>query len=527
MKNLFLFIFPLLFVISSSAQTISNDAWAYIEEFGTDIPLLMNNDGSDLFTESTTWTSLPNATSVFGRSVAGVIGDYLYIHTSQTTPSLALAFHIPTNTWSNSTPCNVPSFNNAYCVANGELYKLSTNGFEKFTPTGSGLGTWTTLTNGPATIRPAQNSMTWDGGDYIYVYSSSTSSPYPSYLERYHITNGTWETRTGSLFPRRYPGMAYLNGYIYMIGGLHDLNSYSDICQRYNVATDIWEQIASIPENVNFTKWSTTADGNYVYHVGSGGGFSPYTISDKVYYYDPVSNTWTLESTLPAVRGLAIGLLMQGYSKLFFGGGNDGSAGTAYQVHTWEGNGGPYIPVELTSFTASVIDYSVVLNWSTASEVNNSHFEIERSSDNQSYISIGNVAGNGTTTQNISYSFTDNSISENKYYYRLKQVDFDGSFEYSDVIEVDINISDFSLSQNYPNPFNPTTNIEYRIADFGYVTLKIFDILGNEVVTLVNENKEPGIYTINFNAEILTSGIYFYELRADDFREVKKLALIR
>lgn len=527
MKNLFFSVLMLgLFSFCVSAQTGSMTPQEYIEAYGTEIPAPFNYE-EDFFTESTTWTSLANAPSFFGRATAGVIGNYLYIHTSQNATSLALAFHIPTGVWSTSTTCNFPSFNNAFTVANGELYKLSSSGFEKFTPDGTGTGTWTTLPAAPSTVTPAQNSMVWDGGNYIYVSSSATSSPYTSYLQRFHITNLTWEARTGSLFPRRYAGLAFLNGYIYMLGGLHELSNFSDLCQRYNVATDTWEQIASLPEAANFTKWSTTTDGNDVYHVGSGGGFSGYTISDKVYYYDPATNTWTLESSLPAIRGLAIGLFVPGVYQLFFGGGNDGSSGTAYQVHTWKGEGGPYIPVELVSFSADVTGSGVHLNWMTATEVNNSHFEVERSTDNISFAKIAAVNGNGTTSEPQYYSFVDNNISTGTYYYRLKQVDYDGSFNYSNVVEAEIAIVDFTLHQNYPNPFNPSTKISYQLPAKSFVQIKVYDMLGKEVAVLVNQELDAGSYTVDFDASSLSSGTYIYRLQAGEFNSTRKMVYLK
>ncbi len=141
---------------------------------------------------------------------------------------------------------------------------------------------------------------------------------------------------------------------------------------------------------------------------------------------------------------------------------------------------------------------------------------------------IGFVEGNGTATNPNSYSFIDNDVSAGSYSYRLKQIDFDGSFKYSKVIEANINLpAEFSLEQNYPNPFNPSTNIGFRIAEFGFVTLKIYDVLGKEVVTLVNKEMEPGNYNLKFDASNLTSGLYFYSLKTKGFYQVKKMMLVK
>jgi len=190
------------------------------------------------------------------------------------------------------------------------------------------------------------------------------------------------------------------------------------------------------------------------------------------------------------------------------------------------------IPVELTSFTSSLYENDVTLNWQTATETNNQGFQIERRKTqyerNEDWNNSGFVNGNGTTTEPQSYSFVDKNLEAGKYQYRLKQIDFDGTFEYSNVIEVEIVPPlKFSLEQNYPNPFNPVTSIQYSINSMQFVTLKVYDVLGKEVATLVNEEKPSGHYEINFNASNLASGIYYYQLRAGEFVETKKMLLLK
>ena len=185
------------------------------------------------------------------------------------------------------------------------------------------------------------------------------------------------------------------------------------------------------------------------------------------------------------------------------------------------------LPVELTSFTGRKTEQGVELAWRTASEQNNSGFEVERKSQGGAWNTLGFVRGNGTTTEAQSYSFLDNSAS-GKVQYRLKQLDFDGQFEYSPVIEVDAGLpKQFALAPNYPNPFNPTTVINYQLPVAGNVSLKIYDVLGKEVMTLVNGRQEAGTYNFNFNANHLASGIYFYRLQAGSFVETKKMMLVK
>jgi hypothetical protein len=202
--------------------------------------------------------------------------------------------------------------------------------------------------------------------------------------------------------------------------------------------------------------------------------------------------------------------------------------------------GNSVTPVELVSFSANVVNNTVSLNWKTATELNNSGFEIERSVisnevRNLNWEKIGFVSGHGTTSESNTYSFSDENISIGKYSYRLKQIDFDGTFSFSNTIEVDLSLpQNFSLEQNYPNPFNPSTTIKYTIPNVtlsgvegSRVTLKIYDVLGNEVSTLVNEYQPAGNYQINFDAKNLSSGIYFYRLQAGSFSQSIKMILLK
>lgn len=186
------------------------------------------------------------------------------------------------------------------------------------------------------------------------------------------------------------------------------------------------------------------------------------------------------------------------------------------------------LPVELISFSANYSNGKVLLNWVTASELNNSGFEVERNSGS-GFEKIGFVQGNGTTNEKAYFSFVDENPVFGKIQYRLKQIDFDGTFQYYGVVEVDANIpTEFSLSQNYPNPFNPSTTIDYTIAKAGTVNLTIYNSLGEEVMKLVdNQFNEVGKYTVKFNANGLASGTYIYRLQVADVIITKKMNLIK
>jgi hypothetical protein len=191
-------------------------------------------------------------------------------------------------------------------------------------------------------------------------------------------------------------------------------------------------------------------------------------------------------------------------------------------------------PVELTSFSASVSSRSVIMAWTTVTEKNNMGFEIQRSSDKVSYSKIGFMNGNGTTTEIKRYSFTDNNVVTAKNYYRLKQMDYDGSYKYSPIVEAEIGtISSYSLDQNYPNPFNPSTQIQYSLLTNSNVKVTIYNSLGENVKELANEIQQSGIHVMNFNAGGLSSGVYLYSIQANSvdgsqsFRATKKMILMK
>ncbi len=191
------------------------------------------------------------------------------------------------------------------------------------------------------------------------------------------------------------------------------------------------------------------------------------------------------------------------------------------------------VPVELTNYTAVVSGDAVILKWTTATEKNNLGFEIERQDPvtkpaSGEWVKIGLVPGNGTSEEIHSYFFEDETIISGHYHYRLKQIDYDGTYKYSNEVEVEVTIpAEFALYQNYPNPFNPTTSIKYEIRNEGLVQLKVYDILGREVVTLVNGYQQSGSHRVEFNGHNLSSGIYFYQLKSGSFTSTKKFILMK
>lgn len=191
------------------------------------------------------------------------------------------------------------------------------------------------------------------------------------------------------------------------------------------------------------------------------------------------------------------------------------------------------LPVELSSFTVSVINGKAKLTWSTSTEINNYGFDIERNllangKTSEDWTKIGFVRGNGNSNSIKYYSFIDNQIENGNYSYRLKQIDNDGKYEYSSAVNIDLGLpKEFTLYQNYPNPFNPITKIKFSLPAAAFVRLKVYNLLGEEVQTIVDEHKEAGTYSVNFNAKDLNSGIYLYRIDTGNIVQVKKMTLLK
>jgi photosystem II stability/assembly factor-like uncharacterized protein len=274
--------------------------------------------------------------------------------------------------------------------------------------------------------------------------------------------------------------------------------------------TEIQLPVTSIMYAVKFV------DNNIGWVAGTGSAF----------FTEDGGNTWT-RSTLSVGSGVTVRDIEMAGGRMWFV-GTDGMIIRGYAD--------PNVPVELASFTAVVNGSNVSLNWMTASEVNNSGFEVERkvlspqsSVGNFEYERIGFVEGKGTTTGVSTYSFTDKGLSSGVYNYRIKQIDFDGTFKYYNLSEsIEIGTPDrFELSQNYPNPFNPTTVISYQLPVNSLVTLRVYNVIGQQVAELVNEVKQAGIHTVEFDASNLSSGVYMYKIQSGNFVQTKKMMLVK
>lgn len=275
----------------------------------------------------------------------------------------------------------------------------------------------------------------------------------------------------------------------------------------------------------------TISGGGTVIRNGSYTSYEHKNLTGGSYYY----KAWSVNSNFYS-SGITDNTTIMSASEILarYSGGDGGGSSSA------EAGVAP-LPVELTTFAASINDDIVTLNWATATEVDNYGFEVERQilkqvQNDNNWETIGFVEGHGNSNSQKDYSYMDSNPISGRNRYRLKQIDTDGEFEYSEIVEVEVDIPIvFKLSQNFPNPFNPTTEINYSIPNVGTsgsisstnVSLKIYDILGREVATLVNKKQTPGNYSVAFNARQLSSGIYFYSIRTDVNASIKKMILLK
>lgn len=187
------------------------------------------------------------------------------------------------------------------------------------------------------------------------------------------------------------------------------------------------------------------------------------------------------------------------------------------------------LPVELTTFTSKYLNYKIQLNWVTKTEVNNYGFNVERRINDGEWNRIGFVEGHGNSNSPKDYSYIDKDLfaGGSKFQYRLKQVDTDGTFEYSDVVEVEVMPTQYELSQNYPNPFNPSTTIRFSLPQASQIKIELYNVIGEQVATLADGMYESGYHKIDFNAGSLPSGTYIYRLISESFVQTKKMMILK
>ncbi len=369
----------------------------------------------------------------------------------------------------------------------------------------SGVINWVFPTNGtPWTVREISDVGNTSGSDVIA--GTTTGSIYCLSGDN---GNQIWSTSIGNVFiedlkivpdvnQSGYPDIfvSGINQNVYMLEGSTGYTIWSNATGGNILGKDVLGDLNAdgIPEVGtaslnNIAHVFNGANGNLLFNYAFGSGINA-NAAEHIVDLDDVDGNLSSEFAACSRDGRVI----------LFSGGVD------------------VVPVELISFSATVQDGKVNLSWSTATETNNMGFQIERRNmqdeKSDSWNNAGFVKGNGTTTEIKSYYFVDENLSSGKYQYRIKQIDYDGSFEYSKIIEVnsDITISSFHLFQNYPNPFNSSTTINYQLPQKSLVNISLYDIKGEKISEFVNEEKEKGIYNTVLENFKLSSGIYFVRM---------------
>jgi len=297
------------------------------------------------------------------------------------------------------------------------------------------------------------------------------------------------------------------------------------LCDKDNdLISDYWINCYSTTGYWEVGTGNSLSGGNYSISL-TGTSFPFITNYQKIHLLkreNGSTNTWTLEGNHSPATG-----------------SNSEPVGkrtglTAYSQFTFSSNSndnnfqGP-LPVTLASFNSNVNGKNILLNWTTSEEINNSGFDIERKTSDGIWNKIAFVKGNGTKNTSTTYSYEDRNLISGKYNYRLKQIDYNGNYEYYELngfVEIGVP-SKFDIGQNYPNPFNPVTKINYELPKDVKVEIKVYDISGREIKSLVNELKSAGYHTIEFNGSGLSSGIYFYTIKADGFLKTLKMSLVK
>jgi hypothetical protein len=332
----------------------------------------------------------------------------------------------------------------------------------------------------------------------------------------YDLINDTWVEKSPNTVPGFSLSSEVYQNEIYIIG-YYD-STFSHPFYKYNPVTDSWTELANLPYQV--VKCAMEVIGDKIYCVGGSNQGGPSTQFDSLLVYDILSDTWSIDQfELSSKRVWMADVTYE--NKFIVLGGIDINNFAVDTVEEIVPAG--VVPVELFSFNANVIGSDVKLTWITATELNNQGFELFRNG-----VKLAFIEGRGTTNEKQEYFYEDIDLQPGIFNYRLEQIDFDGTRNISAEISVQIFIpSVFILEQNYPNPFNPNTKISWQSPVGSHQSLKVYDILGNEVATLVDEYRDAGIYEIDFNANYLSSGVYFYTLTAGAFVESRKMILLR
>ncbi len=556
MNFFYRFLFVIILFLFASSSLIPQNYSSITDDF-SGVPAVYDKGGYNSVFNAGSWYptgSYPDLPAVTYFQASAWLGDTLYVHTPSTAGGIAptIIKYTLGGSWTTGTPLPVSIVGGVLVACNGKLYYVggstvaingtATNTLYEYTPA---TGAWVTKAVMPAVLA-GHGAVAW-GDSVIYVVGGPyTGSGTNLNIHYYRIATDTWATITNSLPAgqgRRTFALGLTGNKIIMSSGFN--TAFLKTTWIGTIGSDAsqvtWSAAPDVPTTwAGLSRPGGTAIGDYFFVVngeraGAGGYY------DTTHVYQISTNSWVdiinnIPFKMSNIFNAVASKMVNDTIKLFIPGGYGSLTGATPGAATNQFNvaecGALVIPVELVSFSASSKGNDVVLNWTTASETNNQGFEIQRKNGND-FSFIGFVDGYGTTTETKLYNFIDKEVGAGPYSYRLKQIDFDGTFEYSNEVEIKIGTpSIFALEQNYPNPFNPSTTVEFSLAKDSRVTVKVFDIIGQEVATIVNSNFSSGSHQINFDASNLNSGVYLYRLEANavdgsTFSSTRKMTLTK
>jgi hypothetical protein len=516
-------------------------------------PKIIKEVKGDEVLSTLAWTSLAPSINAYSRSCVAYISiggnDYIYqFGGGSTTQHTQVArYDVAANTWTNTGFAPIPTGISAgTAVTIGDkIYVFggqSTAGLGKTYMYDPVANTWATKANMLTLVTDAL-VVKFEDNNYVYVIGGGDGlfgTVVQSSVQLYNVSTDTYTACTSLPAPVAMMGGGILNYTIIATGGWTTGSTgspltYKGVINPSDMTQITWTTVGNYPAGgvtrmASFpVTWGAAPSAAGIFCTG--GAVNGATLTGATHLYNFCTDAWeTLTPNLAQPRSNFKGCGKMDNVFYAVAGYTTVGVGTHDKATITDIAGNCYtpVPVELTSFTASVIGNSVNLVWETASELNNSGFSVERTSTNSEYTEVGFVPGFGTTTEAKSYSFSDQNLQNGNYTYRLKQIDFDGTFEYSEEVEVEVIAPVlFSLEQNYPNPFNPSTSIKYSVPESGNIRLSVYNIVGEEVAVLVNGFSQAGSFEVTFDASNLSTGVYLYKLQSANSVQTKKMILLK
>jgi hypothetical protein len=551
-------------LLTGAVSADSGPVWINPDEDVTPFEPVLMPGWSDLVA----WTQVGDAITGFRRAASGVLGNYFYSFGTQYS-TVAQALNLTTNQWEASTPpplgnCNwhgvtVTSQNAIYIV--GRYVGGYWPEIQKFTPTGGGpTGIWTVVA--PYPVSTCGAAAAWDGGNFIYAAGGAASVGSLTSAYRYDLTLDTWTAIANLPSGQRYCGGAFVAGKFIVIGGIDT----PTLTQLYNPATNSWTTGAPIPYSANFATFGTTFNENYVFSIGNGGHASTWPATNAVASYDPIANTWMLETPLPGAYGCNSARYI-GNGGAVSAGGNSGTG--ADVTITYRGVGFPGGVLPTIDITVTAVNPPIVIpanggTFQYRANIRNTTAQVQTfmgwtkwlnplgvwsnllgpfsltlpGSANVTRRRFQNVAGSnppGTYTF-VGYTGPNaTTIWDSSFFTFTKSAtDMGGEWVYNNDnwgedfdMEIESTPSQFALLGNFPNPFNPTTTIRFSLAAAGYVTLTVYDLQGREVAALMDGYRTAGAQEVAFDATALPSGVYAYRLTSSGQTAIAKMVLMK